>query len=242
MRRIKSSWFAVALGFAAVAAFLALLAGMVVVWSGEAIAQEKSPAASREKETPPVATPAGKTPPAVNGTGQSQPTVLSDEANPLGFPQPGERPDTSLFPVVTFVPDTTFLADTALVFLLEAGSRLYPDWKEEHRVRAGEVFFLGDTEFTAAVQRFLPDFRLVDGRPVTASRNLANPAVRILTYKEGAPVDSAWAFLNFPPHFSPRSFFTFQLKQIVGYEEPAGAGSGAGAAAPDSGAAKGTER
>jgi hypothetical protein len=126
-------------------------------------------------------------------------------------------PDTSLFPIIDFVPDTTTIADTTIVFTIEAGSRLYPDWKEEHVVRLFEPFPIGDTEFSAVVTRFLPDFRLVDGRPVSASRRLANPAVQVRTSRDTTAADSAWAFLNFPPHFSPRAFFTFRLKEIAGY-------------------------
>jgi hypothetical protein len=144
-------------------------------------------------------------------------------------------PDTALFPIVTFDPETTFVADS-LVFTIEAGSRLYPEWREEHRVRIGEPFPIGDTEFSAVVARFLPDFRLVDRRPVSASRRLANPAVLVVAQRDSSGADSTWAFLNFPPHFSPRSFFTFRLKEIVGYaEDPDSSGTEAppaGAAAP----------
>jgi len=55
---------------------------------------------------------------------------------------------------------------------------------------------------------------------VNFSMEMKNPAVHVLVFKEGAPVDSSWAFLNFPPHFSPKSFFTFQLKEVRGYEPP----------------------
>jgi len=127
------------------------------------------------------------------------------------------RPDTSLFPIIDFVPDTTSITDTSVVFALETGSRLYPDWKEPHSVRLGERFPIGDTEFSGIVTRFLPDFRLVDGRAVSASHRLDNPAVRVVTWRDSTAVDSSWAFLNFPPHFSPLAFFTFQLKAITGY-------------------------
>lgn len=127
------------------------------------------------------------------------------------------EPDTNIFPIARFVPDTTNIADTSIVFTIEVGSRLYPDWKEEHRVHLLEPFPIGDTNFSALVARFLPDFRLLDSRPVSASRRLANPAVHIFTSSDTTATDSAWAFLNFPPHFSPRAFFTFRLEEIAGY-------------------------
>jgi len=129
--------------------------------------------------------------------------------------QPSEI-DTTLFPRIDFVPDTTIVEDTSLVFKIEIGSRLYTEWKEEQTLRIGERVFIGDTEFSAGVEGFLSDFRLVDGRPVSASSEMKNPAAQIVTFKEGAAVDSTWAFLNFPPHFSPNSFFTFRLLSING--------------------------
>jgi hypothetical protein len=55
-----------------------------------------------------------------------------------------------------------------------------------------------------------------------------------MVYKEGAAVDSSWAFLNFPPHFSPRSFYTFQLKEITGYAfGPRAAAAQPGSPPPD---------
>jgi hypothetical protein len=97
------------------------------------------------------------------------------------------------------------------------GSRLYPEWKEERRVRLGEEFVIGDTDNSAIATRLLPDFRIIDGKPTSLSTAMANPAARIIVREKGAAVDSAWAFLNFPPHFSPRSFFTFKIKKVAGY-------------------------
>jgi hypothetical protein len=145
----------------------------------------------------------------------------------LALPEPGETPDTSLFPIIDFVPDTSFVADPGLAYVIETGSRMYEGWKEERRVRLGERFYIADTEFEAAVTRLLPDFRLVDGRPVTASREMNNPAVQVVTYQDTTVVDSTWAFLNFPPHFSARAFFTFRLLRIEPADSLAAEGAGA---------------
>lgn len=97
-------------------------------------------------------------------------------------------------------------------FRVRIGNRMYPEWSDEVTVGIGESFFLGDTEFTAAVSEYLPDFRIQEGgKPYSASDNPGNPALHVIVYREDAAVDSSWAFLNFPPHFSPTSFFTFQL-------------------------------
>jgi len=111
--------------------------------------------------------------------------------------------------------------DTLTVLGIEAGSRLYPDWKESHQVRIGEIFFLGDTPLVASVREFFPDFRILEGKPVNWSDSLGNPAAHVFVYADTGAVDSSWAFLNFPPHFSPESFFTFRLTEIVGHSGPA---------------------
>lgn len=119
--------------------------------------------------------------------------------------------------------DKTATADTSdsnLVFVIEVGSRLYPDWAETTRVHLHEPFHIGDTEFTGVVSEFLPDFRIIDGKIVSVTDQMANPAAHVFVHGDSAAADSSWAFLNFPPHFSPRSFFTFQLTEVIGYEPP----------------------
>jgi hypothetical protein len=115
---------------------------------------------------------------------------------------------------------TAIVADTSLVFTLVTGSRLYPDWSEEHQVKLHEMFYLGDTEYTAKIEGFMPDFRMRDGEPLNWSMAMANPAAFVVVYADSGAADSTWAFLNFPPHFSPKSFFTFKLTTVDGYEAP----------------------
>ena len=111
--------------------------------------------------------------------------------------------------------------DSGLTFRLEIGSRLYPNWHEEQRVHMDRLFYLGDSEFSARVRRFVPDFRIGEkGEILNVSAELKNPAIRVFVYHDSTAADSTWAFLNFPPHYSPRSFFTFQLKEISGYTPP----------------------
>lgn len=114
---------------------------------------------------------------------------------------------------------TAAVPDTSLVLVVEIGSRLYPDWHEEQPLRLQQWFYLGDSEFTARIEDFVPDFRIIDKKIVNMSRKLDNPAAHVIVYHDTTATDSTWAFLNFPPHFSPQSFFTFQLKEIRGYEE-----------------------
>lgn len=131
-------------------------------------------------------------------------------AEELQAPQPAER-TSNAFAVG---------ADTSLSFVLQLGNRLFPEWKEERRVRLHERFVIGDTQYWAMVTKLLPDFRIIDGKPGSVSGQMNNPAVRVMVYRDSTTAaDSSWAFQNFPPHFSPRSFFTFQLKEVVGYKD-----------------------
>lgn len=112
------------------------------------------------------------------------------------------------------------ITDTTLRFVIEAGNRLYPEWKEEHTVRIGEKFYLGDTPLMGTVKQFLTDFRIIDGKMLNLSAAMNNPAAQVFVLADTGAVDSSWAFLNFPPHFSSKSFYSFQLKEVRGYEGP----------------------
>jgi len=157
---------------------------------------------------------------------------------PATAPAAEVRADSVAAPVAIRADSFAVTADTSLVFVLDVGSRLYPEWKETRRVHLHERFIIGDTDNAAVVTKLLPDFRIAEDGPRSMSANLANPAVRVYVYRGGAPTDSAWAFLNFPPHFSAKSFFTFQLKEVVGYP----AASAAAAPEPEATAPAGRGR
>jgi len=119
----------------------------------------------------------------------------------------------------------TEAADSALALVVEVGNRMYPGWSETVRVNLDDPFYLGDTEYQATIRAFLPDFRIIDGKIGSVTQTLGNPAAHVFVFNDSATVDSSWAFLNHPPHFSPKSFFTFQLKEIVGFvpqQDPTG--------------------
>ena len=113
-------------------------------------------------------------------------------------------------------------AQEDLHFSVEIGSRLYPDWAETQLVALGEDFYLADSEYMAVVRDFLPDFRINDaGERISMTQELNNPAAFIHVFSDSGVVDSTWAFMNFPPHFTAKQFFTFKLLDVVGYETPA---------------------
>jgi hypothetical protein len=141
----------------------------------------------------------------------------ADTPPPVAVPAPAPAPPDSARAVPAPPDSFAVTDDPRLSFQVEVGNRMYPTWKETHEARLNVEFPLGDTENSAKIVKFLPSFMIFDGKPRSESREMKNPAVRVMVYFKGAPSDSAWAFLNFPPHFSPKSFYTFQLKSIQGY-------------------------
>jgi hypothetical protein len=170
----------------------------------------------------------------------AEPTLDPPGAGTPPAAVPAAPPDSTQ--AAAAAPDSFAVTDDpSLVFQVQIGNRMYPDWKDVQDVHLNREFPIGDTENSGKIVKFLPSFMIVDGKPRSVSANMDNPAVRIMVYFQGAAKDSAWAFLNFPPHFSPKSFYTFQLKSITGYgAATAGADSAAPADNPthDAGAAK----
>ena len=111
-------------------------------------------------------------------------------------------------------PGSVATAVDAPIYSIEIGNRLYPDWREEQQVHEQEFFFLWDTRYTARIEEFLPDFRIGDDGPFSASPECLNPAIHVIVYDDTLATDSSWAFRNFPPHFSTESFFTFKLLEV----------------------------
>lgn len=155
---------------------------------------------SARSESPPAADPA---PTAAPGAA-SQPATVPGAASQPSTPAPVMRPATTY----------EGTPDSLLLFEVEIGNRMFPDWKETQEVRIGRPFYLGDSEQHAMPVRFLPDFKIGPDGPVSETRQWLNPALRILVFQDTAAVDSAWAFLNFPPHYSAKSFFSFKVLTI----------------------------
>lgn len=114
--------------------------------------------------------------------------------------------------------DSKESADSPLTLVVQIRNRMYPTWKDSVRVQLDEAFFLGDTSYRAIIREFLPDFRIIDGKIGSITQTLSNPAGHVFVFNDSATVDSSWAFLNHPPHFSATSFFSFQLQDITGFE------------------------
>ena len=94
--------------------------------------------------------------------------------------------------------------------------RVFPDFRDRHRVRLHREFPLGDTEYSARVIRYVPDFQMdLERRQVfSLGDQPRNPAFQIVVRRNQVPHDTSWAFLKSPPHFGTRSYFAFQVLRI----------------------------
>ena len=94
--------------------------------------------------------------------------------------------------------------------------RVFHDFRDLHQVGLNREFPLGDTEYSARVIRYVPDFQMdVEARRVySLSDQPRNPAFQVVVRKNKAPHDTSWAFLKSPPHFGPRATFAFQVLRI----------------------------
>lgn len=96
------------------------------------------------------------------------------------------------------------------------GHRVFPDFRDQVTAKLHETFRVGDTEYSAKVVEFQPDFTMdLKTRKVTSrSAEPRNPAVKVIVSKNGAPEDTSWAFLNMPPHYARKSMLAFRLVRM----------------------------
>ena len=94
--------------------------------------------------------------------------------------------------------------------------RVWAKFKEEAKVEIGDEFQIGDTEYTARVVRFVPDFamKMKSKEIVSRSPEPNNPAVRIIVMENEEPADTTWAFTQELPHYGRLSLLAFQIIRI----------------------------
>jgi hypothetical protein len=99
---------------------------------------------------------------------------------------------------------------------LGVGHRVFTEFYDEATVRLNEEFRVGDTEYTAKVTEFVPDFTMdmATRRIVSRSNAPNNPALHVLVRRNGAPDDTTWAFLNMPPHYGRHSMLAFRILKL----------------------------
>jgi hypothetical protein len=94
--------------------------------------------------------------------------------------------------------------------------RVFQQFSEVQKVALQKEFPIGDTEYSARVVRYVPDFamELKTGKVVSRSNEPRNPAFQIIVKENGAAKDTTWAFLNMPPHFARNSLLAFKIARI----------------------------
>jgi hypothetical protein len=94
--------------------------------------------------------------------------------------------------------------------------RVFHEFYDVQKARLNQDFPLGDSEYSARVIQYLPDFQmdLEHHKFFSLSDQPRNPAFRVVVKKGKAPHDTSWAFLKSPPHFSAKSYFSFQVLRI----------------------------
>jgi hypothetical protein len=95
-------------------------------------------------------------------------------------------------------------------------SRVFPSFHDKVVAVPSREFRVGDTEYTARVIRFEPDFSLdiKTHKAVSMSGEPNNPAFQVVVSRKGAPHDTSWAFFNMPPHYSPKAELAFVATRI----------------------------
>lgn len=94
--------------------------------------------------------------------------------------------------------------------------RVFKNFSDLQTVTPQKEFPVGDSEFSARVIRYVPDFAmdLKTGKVVTRSNEPKNPAFQIIVWEKKVPQDTTWAFMNLPPHFGRKSMIAFKIARI----------------------------
>lgn len=102
-------------------------------------------------------------------------------------------------------------------------NRVFTNFHDKVVAVQNKEFRVGDTDFTARVIRFEPDFTMdLKSRSVhSRSGEPKNPAFQIVVSRAGAPHDTSWAFFNMPPHFGIKEELAFVATRIEFTNRPA---------------------
>jgi hypothetical protein len=94
--------------------------------------------------------------------------------------------------------------------------RVYANFTDLQTVTLQKEFYIGDSDYSAKVIRYVPDFmmELKSGKVVSRSNQPKNPAFEIIVREKNVPKDTTWAFMNMPPHFARNSLLAFKIVRI----------------------------
>ncbi len=99
---------------------------------------------------------------------------------------------------------------------LSVRHRVFKTFSDVQTVTLQKEFPVGDSDFSARVIRYVPDFAmdLKSGKVTSRSSEPKNPAFQIIVREKKVPQDTTWAFLNLPPHFGRKSMLAFKIARI----------------------------
>jgi len=95
-------------------------------------------------------------------------------------------------------------------------NRVFTSFHDKLVAEPNKEFRVGDTEWTARVVRFEPDFTfdLKSHKVSSRTGEPRNPAFQIIVSRKGVPHDTTWAFFNMPPHYGTREELAFVATKI----------------------------
>ncbi len=99
---------------------------------------------------------------------------------------------------------------------LDIRHRVFHEFADRQRVKLNQTFVVGDTDLSARIVQYVPDFSMdLKTRKVTSrTEQPDNPAFRIIVWQKKVPQDTVWAFLNMPPHFAMKSLLAFRVIRV----------------------------
>jgi len=100
--------------------------------------------------------------------------------------------------------------------------RVFKNFSDVQTVSLMKEFLVGDSDYSARVVRYVPDFsmELKSGKVVSRSNQPKNPAFQIIVREKKVVQDTTWAFLNMPPHFGRKSLLAFKIARIDYVDAP----------------------
>lgn len=95
-------------------------------------------------------------------------------------------------------------------------NRIFHEFQDQQTVTQGKPFEIGDTDYSAKVVQYVPDFAMdiSNGKVISRSNEPKNPAFKIIVSQKNKPQDTTWAMMSLPPHFTRRSFLAFKVMRI----------------------------
>ena len=95
--------------------------------------------------------------------------------------------------------------------------RVFRNFHDQVEAHLKQEFRIGDSDYTGVITEFVPDFAmgLQSHKVMTRSQEPNNPAFHIIVRKNGTPVDTTWAFLDMPPHFTRRALVAFIATRVT---------------------------